>query len=183
MRSRLLRIVGLVGLVLLSACRPSSTLDSTAAPLLLETLRNTAYPSAFAEEGVARLVNGRFEEWPIPNAASHTTIVLAEPVAHGDLNGDGTTDAAVLLIANTGGSGNYRELVPVLNESGTPKPLKGVLLGDRVRIESLMIEGDRIVVTMRAQGPDDPMPSPTRQVRRVYRLVGEELVPSPNASP
>jgi hypothetical protein len=52
-------------------------------------------------------------------------------------------------------------------------------LGDRVQINSLVIEEGEIVVDMVTQGPDDPMCCPTQEVVKRYELQ-DELVEVPS---
>jgi hypothetical protein len=51
------------------------------------------------------------------------------------------------------------------------------LLGDRVKVNSVRIEENLIVVDMVTHGPNDPMCCPTQQVVQRYALEGNELVP------
>ena len=59
-------------------------------------LANARYGSTFVGGGGVQLTNGRFEK-PYNSSASKLIVTLLEPVARGDLTGDGRVDAAVLL--------------------------------------------------------------------------------------
>lgn len=151
--------------------------DDTLAPvpLTLEALRNAEYQSEWPRSGKATLTDGRYFEAYEPGSASGVHITLSEPVAFGDLNGDGAADAAVVLTANTGGSGIFRHLAAVVNEQGQPQHVASVFLGDRVRIASLEIEDGRIVVGIIGHGPGDPACCPTQRMTHVFQLVGDTL--------
>src|SRR5690606_27850974 len=103
-------------------------------------------------------------------------VTLIEPTAFGDLNGDGVDDAAVLLASESGGSGTFIDLHAVLDENGAPVDAASAFLGDRVQVDSLVIEDGLILVDLITQGPGDAMCCPTQQERRIYVLVDGELV-------
>jgi len=146
-------------------------------PLTWEMLQNATYPSELEESGTITLTNGRYEGKPfVEGGASRPVVTLVEPVAFGDLDGDGVEDAAVILAANAGGSGTFISLEAVRNEGGEPVHLANYLLGDRAQIESLAIEGGQIVLEMITHGPKDPMCCPTQLVRNVYALEGDTLI-------
>jgi len=145
-------------------------------PLTLELLQNTTYPSELEESGTITLTDGHYEGEPfVEGGASRPTVTLVEPIAFGDLDDDGVEDAAVILAANAGGSGTFISLEAVRNEGGEPVHLATCSLGDRVRIESLAIEGGQIVLEMITHGPDDPLCCPTQRVVQTYALRGDEL--------
>ncbi len=153
-------------------CVPAST-----PPLSLEALKNATYPSEWEESGTITLTDGRYEGEPfVEGGASRPIVTLVEPVAFGDLDGDGVEDAAVVLAANAGGSGTFISLEAVRNEGGEPVHVATYSLGDRARIESLAIEGGQIVLEMITHGPDDPLCCPTQRARNVYALEGDALI-------
>jgi hypothetical protein len=155
-----------------------ATLEPAApAALSVEALGNATYPTEHAASGSVTLVDGAYQEEAAPGSAAQVQIML-DPgsVAYGDLNGDGVTDAAVVLIAQTGGSGTFHDLYAVLDEGGVPTPAASTLLGDRVKIQSVAIDAGAIQVEMLTQGPGDPMANPTQPITRRYRLEGDQLV-------
>lgn len=103
-------------------------------------------------------------------------------IQFGDLNGDRREDAAVFLVINTGGSGQFVYLTTVLDVNGKPNALPPVLLGDRVQPRSVAIQNGQIAIDMVTQGPNDPLCCPTQAVQRVYQireslsLVGEKSI-------
>ncbi|MDE2994639.1 MAG: META domain-containing protein [Chloroflexota bacterium] len=149
-------------------------------PLTLQQLKNAEYQSEFPTGGKARLTDGTFFEPYEPGSASGVRLTLSEHVAFGDLNDDGDADAAVVLIADPGGSGTFRHVAAVINEGGEPRHVASAFLGDRVKVESLAIQDGEIVVQLIGHGPEDPLCCPTQQVRRAFQLVGSMLKESPS---
>jgi len=145
--------------------------------LTLDALRNATYPSEWEDDGAITLVNGRYEGEPyVEGGATRLVVTLFSPLAFGDLEGDGVDDAAVILVADPGGSGTFYSLEAVRNESGEPAHLASYALGDRAQIRSLEIEGGQIALEMVTHGPDDPMCCPTQIVRNTYALEAGQLV-------
>jgi len=167
--------------LVLSACSdaavtaPSQASQGSAS--IREALPNAEYPIDLASTGKAQLKDGSFEELAAPGSATKTTIRLGKKRAFGDVNGDGTEDVAVTLIADPGGSGTFTYLSLVLNEAGVAKPLPAVLLGDRITIKSMGIHPGKVVVTTLTRKPDEPMSAkPTVEETRIFELQGDELV-------
>ena len=141
-----------------------------------DVLANATYQSDYATSGTITLVDGQAEEEIAPGSASKLLVTLIEPTAFGDLNGDGVDDAAVLLASESGGSGTFIDLHAVLDENGAPVDAASAFLGDRVQVNSLVIEDGLILVDLITQGPGDAMCCPTQQESRIYVLVDGELV-------
>lgn len=158
---------------------PAPTIMATQAPVAALTpaqLANTAYSSEAAPARKVTLVNGKFEASAGAGAMQKLTATLTEPIAIGDLNGDGAADAAVVLATNTGGTGIFKSLHAVLNQAGQPAEAAAIPLGDRVQIKSLTIQSGAILVDMLTHGPKDPLCCPTVEVVQTYTLQGNALV-------
>jgi hypothetical protein len=151
---------------------PQAPQESTS---IRQALLSAEYPVDFTSTGKARLKDGVFEESVAPG--STTRIWLGKERAFGDLNGDGAEDAAVMLVVDSGGSGTFTYLAPVINEKGMAKPLDAVLLGDRIKLKSISIQSGSIVVTMLTRKPDEPMSAePKVEVTQRFELQGDQLV-------
>ncbi len=152
------------------------TLTRQARYLSMERLRNIEYKSEFAKNGKAKLTDGVYRERLVSDSAAELVVMLSQEVAYGDLDGDGTEDAAGVLITNSGGSGTFRHLAAVLNDNGWARNAATLFLGDRVKVKSLAIRSGEIVVEMITHGPDDPMCCPTVDVTQKYALWESQLV-------
>ena len=151
--------------------------------LSLEALKNADYRSEHAGDGRFRLVNGVHVEKEAPNSATELRITLSDMMAQGDLNKDGVTDAAVVLVINPGGSGTFYELAAILNQDGKPSHAASAALGDRIQIKQMTIKDGEITVRLVTQGPNDPMSRPTLEVTRRYKLDTGVLVPVKDVTP
>lgn len=132
----------------------------------LQTLENLEY--TLPNYGTVPLQRGQYE-----NREQRFTVALANRpnwLDFGDLNGDQVEDAAVLLAVNSGGSGQFTYLVPVLDVGGEAQPLTPVLLGDRIRMNRLEISGGIVMTNLMTQGPNDPLCCPTQEVTWRYAL-------------
>lgn len=140
----------------------------------LRTLQNTTYQ--IPDVGTVQLTDGKYE-----NPAQQTTVTLINQpdlIAVGDLTGDRQLDAVVLLAVNTGGSGVFMYLAPVLQQGNRLQPGSLLALGDRVRVQSITIAQNRAKVEMLTHAAKDPMCCPTLRTIQVFTLqMQPTLVP------
>jgi hypothetical protein len=124
------------------------------------------------------LVEGRFEGAPyVPGGASRPVVMLlAEPRASGDLTGDAEPERAVVLAADSGGSGTFVYLAVLGRDGRTTANLATAYLGDRVRVSALRIDSGALEARMLAHAPGDPGCCPSEQLVRRWRLAGGVLV-------
>ncbi len=137
--------------------------------LSMEVLQNSKYR---VEEETIKLKNGRF----LRKSRDNFLDVRLSRVAFGDLDKDGSEDAVVLLVYNSGGSGSFYQLSAVLNKNGIPQDVASTVLGDRVVVQSFGIRSGRIVTEMITHGPEDPSCCPTLKETLHFTLAGSELV-------
>jgi hypothetical protein len=135
--------------------------------LTLEVLKNGTYHAPVYDRTVT-LVNGSFSD---DSGAGAYSVQMLDGVAFGDLNGDDVGDAAILLVENGGGSGQFESVIAVLNSGGAPFQAGQAQLGDRVRINSMTINSGMIVLDMLVQGPNDGMCCPTQSETQTYRML------------
>jgi heat shock protein HslJ len=173
--------VFLAGLILVTGCidltedEPPTGGSETIPPLTVETLKNALYRGIYTDP--VQLTDGQYEGEPfVEGGASRPTVYITDASAFADLNGDGLDDAVVVLIENSGGSGNFRYLAVVLNQDGDPENVATGLLGDRAQVQSITVDGPDITIEAVAHGPDDPMCCPTQKIIITYRFDGEQLV-------
>ncbi|WP_448562227.1 hypothetical protein [Trichothermofontia sp.] len=87
----------------------------------------------------------------------------------------GTEAAAVILVANGGGTGNFVHLAVATAWGAGLAPVAVTLLGDRVNVESVQILNGQIQIDLITHGPTDGACCPTQPMRQVYTLAGETL--------
>lgn len=178
---RQLATLSLVCVFILSACAGAASRSYTQASIAGATIRhalpNAVYPIESASTGKAQLIDGVFEESVAPGSVTKTRILLGKEQVFGDVNDDGTEDAALTLVVDPGGSGSYTYLALVLNESGTARPLAAVMLGDRIIVKSMEINSGSISVTILSRKPDEPMSAePNVEVTQTFKLLGHTLI-------
>lgn len=148
-----------------------------AVPLSPDLLLNSVYdiPSAYGEP--VQLIDGMYEDRSDPNATLSVRI-LEDFIAYGDVDGNGFEDAVVPFVTNTGGSGNFVDIILVSGKSGTVGQLAATFLGDRVALQSITAEMGTITVNMITQGPTDPFCCPTLNVTVTYTYEDGTLTES-----
>jgi heat shock protein HslJ len=147
----------------------------TASPgQLVETLGNLAYSGLFPDRTIALTDGVAFYEEEGPGTPF--VLLMDQIIATGDLDGNGVEDAAVLLEDHSVGSGTFLFLAPVLDAATEPTPLTALMVGDRVQVKSLAIEGDQVVADLIAQGASDPACCPTWNVRKRFAVQDGALV-------
>jgi hypothetical protein len=180
---------------------PSPTLaeiqiSMTATPAHMEAVLSSTVPRQVSVEDLNKasyygildhpvtLTCGRFEGDPFVEGGATRPVVnlMPEPIAYGDVNDDGQGDAAVILVADMGGSGSFVYLAVVGAEAGETVNPATTLLGDRVQVQSVSIEDGQIVVRLLTQGPDDPACCPTLDTIRGFSLQDNQLVESAPAN-
>jgi len=121
------------------------------------------------------LEDGRWEGEPYaPDAASRPSVQLVRDFRlTGDLDGDGSEEAVVLLAMSSGGSGTYNYLAAVGRNGDGPVNLGTAGIGDRVQVRSARVAEDRIELDVVQQGPDDAACCPSQKATRVWQL-GED---------
>ncbi len=171
------------GHLFLSFGPDAGILEFAPAPMLLNVdgvtaaaLMNGTYVGVY-DEAIA-LIDGRFEGKPfVADGASRPTVTLRpEMTALGDLNGDGNDDGVAILAENSGGSGTFIYLAALVDEDGAAVNVATILLGDRVRVESVVIEDGTIVLVAGTFADNDPLCCPSQRTRFTFALDGTELV-------
>ncbi len=113
------------------------------------------------------------------------------PFAFGDLNADGIDDAAVITGIWEGGNIVFTYLTALRNEGGVPVHVASVLLGAKIRIDSMAISDGIVTLQTWQLGPDDANCCPSQEVELTYRLTGNAWVslgeiaqpPTPTTAP
>jgi len=151
--------------------RDAAPVASTEAPRF-EAVTNATYHGIY--ETPVRLVNGRFEGEPFAaGGVSRPTVQLIGGVLEtGDLDGDGSEEAVVLLVENSGGTGSFIYLAALGRRGGEVVNLGTGLVGDRVQIRSIRVHGRQIELEVVQRGPNDAACCPSQKAMRVWALDG-----------
>jgi hypothetical protein len=123
-----------------------------------------------------QLTDGVYQNGSDPASPDFASVKLAQPMAFGDLNGDGLGDAAVLLAENYGGTGVFVSVVAVLNQNGQPAQAAAEMIDDRPMLNGLSIRDGQILLDATVHGPNDPGCCAAQPVKQSYRLVAGKLV-------
>jgi heat shock protein HslJ len=158
--SKVLQTVGFIILAFASAFVPRLS-RAEPAPALND-LKNASY---FGIEGLktpVTLVDGSWKGSPYkPGGASRPLVnLIGDLRITGDLDGDGTDEAVVLLNYAPGGTGQLLHLAVVARRKNKIENVATALLGDRVLIRDVRIEQNRILVDVVQTGPNDAMCCP-----------------------
>jgi heat shock protein HslJ len=189
---RLIVLLVALSVLLLAACAPSGGKPTaTAAPAptgaptqaipeptqtsaapakaLADIVSNLSYTGLFPDQALA-LKNGA------GTYADGTVRLLDQLIAQGDVNGDGKTDAVVLLDDESSGSGQFIWVAAVLDALGKPTPTEAVMLGDRIGVKALKIDGGQVVADIVGQGTGDVACCGTWNIQKVLALKDGQLV-------
>ena len=140
-----------------------------------EALKNMQVQTEWTANGTAQLENGFYSEPGPPGANFGTSVRLVEEfTAGGQLNGQDAV--AVVLEIMLSGTGTLYDLAVVVDQNGTPVNIATINLGNRVKINSVAIGNNEVVVDMVTQGETDHPCCPSQQVVRRYTLEGNQLV-------
>ncbi|MBI2954938.1 MAG: hypothetical protein HYY30_11530 [Chloroflexi bacterium] len=142
-------------------------------PWELETLENAAYTLQdmpfVLNVGKAELITDS------PQVIRLFANLHQNNVAYGDLNGDGIADAAVRIVLNTGGSGDFNHLAAMVSNGGVIQQAASAFLGDRVRVNAVSIADGVITVDEIVHGASDLLCCPTVPKTVKLRLLDGEL--------
>jgi hypothetical protein len=133
--------------------------------------------ATYSIEGrTVRLQGGRSEISITPHSVTTMkTVVYGKPV-HGDLDGDGHKDTAILLIHDPGGSGTFFYVAGALIIDGTFRGTNAVLLGDRITPPDLQIHNGILIARYADRGHGEAMgATPTIQMAKYLVLKDAKL--------
>jgi len=152
-----------------AGCGPKET-GQPKGGLTLDDAQEAQYRSEWVETGWVGLSDGEYLD-----SERRLRILLAPFYAFGDLDGDGSDNAAVVLVTDPGGSGTFFDLAVLSEQGGAPVNVASRALGDRVDLRSLSIENGRITIDMISHGPNDPMCCPSLREIVTFELRGAAL--------
>lgn len=165
------------------SCQPTGDREATAedaeplAAPTLDEIYNATYHGFEGLDHPVTLVDGRWEGEPYePGAASRPTVYLVDDLRlTGDVNGDSSDEAVVLLVQQSGGSGAFIYLAVVGHRNGTIESLDTTLVGDRIQLRGAEIDGGRIALEIVRHGPDDPKCCPGELATMEWEMTEQGL--------
>lgn len=135
--------------------------------------------SYIIENQPIQLAGGILSVEAAPGSASQmTTRIFGQPAA-GDLNGDGKTDAAVILEQNAGGSGTFYYVAAAINTGNATQGTNAILIGDRIAPQTLEISGGKIIFNYADRLLGEPMTTqPSVGVSKYFTVQNGTLTES-----
>lgn len=135
-----------------------------------DELANATYSGIY--DHPVTLKDGRWAGAPfVPDGASRPSVGLVEGfLITGDLDGDGSEEAVVLLWESSGGSGTYHYLAVMGRSDGKIANLGTALLGDRVQVRAGRITSGQIQLDVVQPGPGDAACCPSQTATRRWTL-------------
>ncbi len=135
------------------------------------TFLSTWFPS-----GKVTLSRGEYREPAAPDSASEIMVKLSDKKVFGMING--RQSGAVVLITDPGGSGTFYDLALLSKEAEGWVNRDIAFLGDRVKVHTIEIKNNEIVVSITTHGPGEPMCCPTLEVKKRFAVQEGRLVPA-----
>jgi heat shock protein HslJ len=170
--STLLGAFGSFGLAFVTEAYPSEPTKAAMQAPTLKEIKNASYSGIEGLKGSVKLVNGKWKGRPYKKGSASRPVVslIGDFRITGDLDGDGTDDAVVLLNYAPGGTGQLLHLALMARKKGKIQNLATALIGDRVQIRDVRIEQKRIFVDVIQAGPKDAMCCPGEVTTREWTL-------------
>ena len=144
----------------------------------LARLKNATY-MGIQEKDPVTLTDGIWVGEPSQAGGSSRPSVyyVRDFLLEGDIDGNGTDEAAVLLAASSGGTGVNIYLAAVRITDDKLENLDTVVVGDRVQIRKAGFGAEHIFLELVQAGPDDAMSNPGELNMVGWNLVNDKLVP------
>ncbi|HET8917291.1 MAG TPA: META domain-containing protein [Candidatus Binatia bacterium] len=170
--STLLGAFGSFGLAFVTEAYPSEPTKAAMQAPTLKEIKNASYSGIEGLKGSVKLVDGKWKGRPYKKGSASRPVVslIGDFRITGDLDGDGTDDAVVLLNYAPGGTGQLLHLALMARKKGKIQNLATALIGDRVQIRDVRIEQKRIFVDVIQAGPKDAMCCPGEVTTREWTL-------------
>ena len=170
--STLLGAFGSFGLAFVTEAYPSEPTKAAMQAPTLKEIKNASYSGIEGLKGSVKLVDGKWKGRPYKKGSASRPVVslVGDFRITGDLDGDGTDEAVVLLNYAPGGTGQLLHLAVMARKRGKIENVATTLIGDRVQIRDVRIEQKRILVDVVQAGPKDAMCCPGEVATREWTL-------------
>jgi hypothetical protein len=147
-----------------------------APPLTLKDLQSFTFAlgeTSSVEGGKVPLLDGK---WTDREGGSSFTLLPLHAI--GDLDGDGSADAAAILVESSGGTGSFYYLFAIMNRDGKPVQAgEPEWLGDRTDVQRLTIDDKGIIaIRMLTHKDSDASCCPTLRIDDRYRVKAGKLI-------
>jgi heat shock protein HslJ len=145
-------------------------------------IESLTFRSAVLTTGPVTLTAGEYRAPAAPGSASEVSARLTDKRAFASVSGRRV--GAAVIATSAGGSGSFSELALLSKRPDGWANTDTVLLGDRVKVNSLAIQNGMVVVRLMVHGPKDPMCCPALAVEKRFLIQDNRLVPvSASAAP
>lgn len=172
-------VVLILVLILFNGSRGATITQPTVpspTPIIIAGGVDPANSTYIIEGRSVTLTDGVYEE-SIPNSSTKIVTRLFSEPATGDMNGDETDDAGVILTQEPGGSGTFFYSAVAIQEEGMFFGTNGVLLGDIIAPQTYAIAKEQFVVNYADRPEGAPMTeSPSVGVTDAFEMDGDKLV-------
>ena len=132
------------------------------------------FSSTRTRSGTVKFTHGEYRERIVPGSALELVVTLTGHRAIGVVNG--APIAGLVMATDRGGSGIFYDLALLIKRAGGWTHVDTRFLGDRVKIRSVALRGNEMLIDMTTHGSGDPMCCPTRQVRRAFAIDTGRLI-------
>jgi len=136
---------------------PSEPTPPLVSTLTLEQLQNAQYPiQSWDSHPLVQLQGSSYQNGtPDPANVEFAYIGMTDFYAFGDLSGDGVDEAAVMMLENFGGTGNFALLAIYANVNGQPVFLDAAFIDDRPLLNAVSINNGEVIVDAVIHGFED----------------------------
>lgn len=173
---RITRVL-ILALAATAACAPVGTAASGGVGGPTVAAPDPASATYKIDKDTVTLANGRAEREAAPGSATKVVTSLTDKRTTGDVDGDGRADAIVVLTYQPGGSGTFYYVAVLLNAASGVTATPAMLLGDRVAVSGVRLDGSTIVVDMLDRASGQPLTaSPSVATTKRYVVAQGALV-------
>ena len=92
---------------------------------------------------------------------------------------NGALTAGVVISTDLSGSGTFYDLALLLKGAGGWKHIDTAFLGDRIKIHSVALRGNEMIIEMTTHGPQDALCCPTLRMTKRFAVESDRLVSVP----
>ena len=149
--------------------------DQTPGAPQLEEIANATLSGIYQQ--AITLIDGHWEgeSYAAGGASRPSAGLITNSYLIGDLDGDDTEEAVVMLWQSSGGSGVFSYLAVFAWRNGEIVNTGTAPIGDRVQVRSAQIDGKQIIIDVIQQGPDDAACCPSQKATRYWSMIEGKL--------